>query len=221
MCGGRAAGGPLRSFAEHPGGRAGVTHWVHRRGKRRLENTVGPKCWDGVPRQAPVGAVWEGHGPARQRDRPVRGTGGVAMFDPNELPELRKAIRGCTLADRRLLYELRQEARRIASEVRSIKPRSTTSVSIVASDGGNNKLVFDPFHVQLVRVVDSYGKPLCIDAVTPTTDTDMLSRAQFNEDGSPKTALGHVIADLGVEPRTLNRLSHMVPDGKTIRERPN
>ena len=78
--------------------------------------------------------------------------------------------------------------------------------------------MFDPFYVQLVRVMDSYGKRLCLDAVSPTTDTDVLSKNQFNDDGTPRTALGKMMKGLGVNPPTLHKLSHMIPSGEQIRE---
>src|SRR6266581_3033420 len=128
------------------------------------------------------------------------------MLNPDGLPKLREVMQRRAGEDRKLLDALRDEVRPLKTAVRRISPRSTTSVSLVASDGGNNKIQFDPFYVQLVRVVDSYGQELCLDAVTPTTDVDVLSERQFDE----HTALGFMMEKLGVH--KLYHLSTMIPD---------
>jgi hypothetical protein len=137
------------------------------------------------------------------------------MFDPNELPDLRRVITEAIRRDAGLLEALRTTARGFKSSVRTIQPRSATTISLVASDGGNHSFPMNPFFVQLVRIVDSYGHPLCLDVVTPTTDTDELSKRQFNDDGTPKTALGRMMFDLDV--RVLSDLSSAIPTGADVR----
>ena len=122
------------------------------------------------------------------------------MFDPVTLPALRTAIRERTNADRRLLDELCAEVRSFANRVRSIKARSATCFPR-RKRWRQQQTAIRPFYVHLIRVVDSYGKQLCFDAVSPTTDTDELSRGQFNPDGSPRTSLGRMMFDLDVKPR--------------------
>ncbi|WUH98234.1 hypothetical protein OHR68_32750 [Spirillospora sp. NBC_00431] len=130
------------------------------------------------------------------------------MFDPDQLTELKERIRAQVSADGLVLNELIEEVRPMSGEVRTIKPRAATSVALMASDGGNNKVAFNPFYLQVVRVVDSQGKELLLDVVSPTVDTDALSRNHFDAQGQPVSALGRLMADLGVD--TLRQLSPMM-----------
>jgi hypothetical protein len=91
---------------------------------------------------------------------------------------------------------------------RRVQPRATTSISLVGTDGGNNQLQFDPFLIQLVRVVDSSNNEYCLEAVSPTTEISSLDGRQFKSDGSSRTALGSMMSFLGA--MTLPALSHMI-----------
>ena len=77
------------------------------------------------------------------------------MIDPSTQVQLKQAIAECIRSDASLLDALRTEIQPLRNQTRRIQPRATTSISLVGTDGGNNQLQFDPFLIQLVRVVDS------------------------------------------------------------------
>jgi hypothetical protein len=130
------------------------------------------------------------------------------LIDPDSHRKLRDEVAVRVAEDRHLLDDLRAEIRPLTSRTHRIQPRTTTSISLVGADGGNNSLQFDPFLVQLVRVVDSSNNEYCLEAITPSTRTRELSRSQFDAAGAPQTALGHMMADLGID--SLPVLSHMI-----------
>jgi hypothetical protein len=131
------------------------------------------------------------------------------LFTSEQLPELRRKIRAQAALEARVLDELVQQAVGLAPLVRPIRPRTATAVALTAADGGNNSVAFNPFELQVIRVVDSLGKELFLDVVSPGTDIDELGR-QHRGDG---TVLGKLMDDLGAQ--RLSDLSSMM----TVRNR--
>src|SRR5690349_883780 len=121
------------------------------------------------------------------------------MIDPRSYKTLSGEIIDRIKDDKDILDELRREISPLRSNIRRIQPRSTTAISLVGTDGGNNKIQYDPFLVQLIRVVDSSNNEYCLEAITPSTKIDELSKKQFNLDGSPKSALGKLMNYLGID----------------------
>lgn len=132
------------------------------------------------------------------------------MIESESYNRLKEEITDRIKQDRVLLDQLRSEIQVLRNSVRRIQPRNTTSISLVGTDGGNNRIQYDPFLVQLIRVVDSSNNEYCLEAITPTTDIVQLSSKQFNSDGSPRTALGEMMEYLGV--KQFSRLSMISVD---------
>jgi hypothetical protein len=128
------------------------------------------------------------------------------MIDGETRLELSRRIAERIAQDKGLLEQLRGEVRPLREHVRQIKPRSVTSLAFVATDGGNNQLRFDPFLVQLIRVVDSSNNSYVVDAITPESDIEELSNRHLNDERSP---LGSLMRLLKVD--SLWRLSPMIP----------
>lgn len=120
------------------------------------------------------------------------------MIEPASMDALANEIRSCVEADHYILDEMRSEVRPLKGETRRIQPRAATAISLVGTDGGNNQVRFDPFMVQLVRVVDSSQNELCLEAITPNSSIDLLNRRHFDPLGKPITPLGRMMAFLGV-----------------------
>ena len=139
------------------------------------------------------------------------------MIDLSSQAPLKQTIADCIQADQWRLDELRAEIRPLRNNARPIQPRAGTSISLVGADGGNNQLRFDPFMVQLIRVVDSSNNEYCLEAVSPSTPIAALDARQFHPDGSPHTALGKMMAflDLKTLPE-LSRMIHPVGDGAPV-----
>jgi hypothetical protein len=129
------------------------------------------------------------------------------MIEPESIEQLKDEIATRLSFDRGVLDDLRREIRPLRDRTRRIHARTATTISLVATDGGNNRIQFDPFLIQLVRVVDSSNNEYCLQAVTPTSDIFELGRKQF-ADGEPATALGELMHYLGVD--SLPKLSHMI-----------
>lgn len=135
------------------------------------------------------------------------------MFDPAQLPDLKRLVREATQADSGLLDDVLSEVRSLRPVV-TIRPRNTNSISLVASDGGNNRLVYNPFSLQVVRVVDTQGQELFLDVISPSTDTVALGKRHL-DDGTP---LGKLMHDLEVS--RLANLSPMIPEKNKSRSWP-
>jgi hypothetical protein len=130
------------------------------------------------------------------------------MFEPSTQAQLKQAIAECIDGDKGILDALREEIRPLKQQTKRIQPRATTSISLVGTDGGNNQLQFDPFLIQLVRVVDSSNNEYCLEALSPTTPVDTLVRRHLEKNGTSKSAFGEMMNFLGVD--SLPRLSHMI-----------
>lgn len=119
------------------------------------------------------------------------------MIDLESMALLRKELRERMVSDRQFLEELRAEVRAGLGAARRIMPRQTTAVSLVGTDGGNNRVEFDPFMAQLIRVVDSSNNEYCLEIITPTLDLNELSKRHI-DGGTARTALGKMMKYLGV-----------------------
>jgi len=127
----------------------------------------------------------------------------LANFD---LDRLRETVLKAYRVDDPLLAKFREYARRLKNDVRPLRTYSVNAVSFVSADGGDNRLIFNPAVVELVRVVDSRGNECALDAVASTAPLEELEkRARPGAEGGVGP-LQRLCADLGKDLRSMSYL---------------
>lgn len=124
------------------------------------------------------------------------------------MQRLKEYIKRCIENDAILLDTLRNEIRVLKGNVRRIVPRNATSISLVGTDGGNNKLRFDPFLVNVIRVVDSSNNEYYMDVITPTTMVEEINRRIFEGRESKLNSLKKMMEYLSVD--DITKLTPMI-----------
>lgn len=93
----------------------------------------------------------------------------------NNFEEIKKRVFDAYKNEEPVLQEFREFARRLKNDVKPIRPYSVNAVSFVSSDGGDNRLYFNPATVELVRVVDSLGNQCALDAIASNSKASELN----------------------------------------------
>lgn len=87
------------------------------------------------------------------------------MLANDNFEEIRQRILDAYKNEDHVLVKVREYAKQLKSEVKPIRTYSANAVSFVASDGGDNRLFFNPAVIELVRIVDSRGNQCALDAI--------------------------------------------------------
>lgn len=98
----------------------------------------------------------------------------MALADDN-FEEIKQRVFDAYKNEEPVLQEFREYAKQLKNAVKPIRPYSVNAVSFVSSDGGDNRLYFNPATVELVRVVDSLGNQCAFDAIASNSKADELN----------------------------------------------
>ena len=117
----------------------------------------------------------------------------------NNFDQIKQRVQEAYKDEEPVIQKFREYARRIRNDVKQIRPYSVNAVSFVSSDGGDNRLHFNPAVIELVRVVDSRGNQCALDAIAGNSKSQ-----DFNErvnQSSPLSVepLQRLCSDLGVD----------------------
>lgn len=125
-----------------------------------------------------------------------------------DLATLRSKLRQAARSEMPIIDALREEVRRL--DIKPIQESYVPTIAAVATDGGQNHLILDPLHVEILRVVDSNGSEHLLEVLPLTKDPDELLDAiqaipamqrLIDRLGLPYHELSPFLPRPGVDPR--------------------
>lgn len=128
----------------------------------------------------------------------------LANFD---YEDLKKKVLAAFQADNPELRKFREFAKKLKDSVRPLRKYSVNAVSFVSSDGGDNRLSFNPILIELVRVVDSRGNQFVLDAIPGTAKLADLEARAIGGGPHSVSSLQRLCTDLG---KNLSQLSYLI-----------
>lgn len=128
----------------------------------------------------------------------------LANFD---LEALKKRVLEAYKSDDPVLKRFRGYAKELSAAVKPLRTYSVNAVSFVSADGGDNRLVFNPALIELIRVVDSRGNQCALDAVASTSTIDELEERTGVGATDEVGPLRRLCADLD---KSLRQLSYLL-----------
>lgn len=93
----------------------------------------------------------------------------------DDFEQIRSRVRAAYEIEEPVVQKFREFAKRLKNEVKPIKPYLANAVSFVSTDGGDNRLYFNPAVIELIRVVDSQGNQCALDAIAGNTEYNSLN----------------------------------------------
>jgi len=102
--------------------------------------------------------------------------------------------------------ELRAEVRRLV--VRRLGHRPCRAIAPMATDGGENRLTFEPLNLEIIRVVDSEGQELVQEVIAVSEDDSV-----FREISERLPAMQNFLARLGIG---FDELSYLLGSKKSL-----
>lgn len=105
--------------------------------------------------------------------------------------ELKRKMIEAVEVEARQIEELRREVRKLT--VRKLGYRPCKTIAPLATDGGENRLTFEPLNLEIIRVVDSEGQELVQEIIAISEDDSV-----FREITNRSQIMQHFLTALGV-----------------------